>query len=231
MVVRATRRLSPPNVPSHAASAPAVGPPGGVGRRGEAAADSALWARCLAGDEAAWDEFYQARTPELRRLVGCFLAANRRDAETIEEIVARVWYALVCDEARLFRRCFIEPCVCRCRFLAGIVRNEVRRYVRCESERARHGRQFALGCAGCGESPPSSLEFGSLLNEFASTLNPKELDFLENYLLGFPCSGDCLSDANVWQRRHRLRMKARQFLHPGDDPAAISEKSSANCQE
>lgn len=229
MVVRATDRISQPNPPSHAA--PAGGSPRGAVRRGEAAAESALWARCLAGDEAAWSEFYEARTPELRRLVGYFLPANRRDAETIEEIVARVWYGLVCDDARLFRRCFLEPCVCRCRFLAGIVRNEVRRYARSESERARHGRQFALCCAACRESPPSSLEFGSLLNEFAATLNPKELDFLENHLLGFPCSGDCLSNANVWQRRHRLRVKARHFLDPGNDSTAISEKSPAHCQE
>lgn len=175
-------------------------------------AEAALIARCLKGEEAAWKEFYDTHTPDFRRLVRYFLAKDRRTADTVDEIVARVWYALLRDDARLLHRCLDCQRKCPRCFLAGVVRMEVRKYVRSEMDRARHGERFAQCCRGCGASPPSNLEVAALLNEFATTLNAKELDFLESYLLGHPGGGCRLSDANVWQRRHRLRVKLKQFL-------------------
>ncbi len=182
-----------------------------------AGAEAALLARCLAGEAAAWKEFYDIHTPDFCRLVRYFLAQDRRNAETIDEIVARVWYALVRDDARLLRRCVQCQRECPRCFLAGVVRMEVRKYVRSETDRARHGERFAQCCPGCAASPPANREVAALLNEFATTLNARELDFLESYLLSQPDAGGGLSDANVWQRRRRLRVKLTRFLCDADD--------------
>jgi DNA-directed RNA polymerase specialized sigma24 family protein len=179
--------------------------------------EAALLARCLAGEAAAWKNFYDTHTPHFCRLVRYFLAKNQRNAETVDEIVARVWYALVCDDSRLLRRCLHCQSTCPRCFLAGVVRTEVRRYVRSEMDRARHGERFAQCCRGCAASPPSNLEVAALLNEFATTLNAKELDFLESYLLSQPSANGGLSDANVWQRRRRLRVKLKRFLCDSGD--------------
>ncbi len=48
----------------------------------------------MPGCEAAWREFFRAYTPELIRRVRHWLGAGGHDAETVEEIVARVWREL-----------------------------------------------------------------------------------------------------------------------------------------
>ena len=202
-----------------------------AGRSRAALASPSLWTRCFRGEQRAWEEFFATCTPDLRRLVGYFLGPHRRDAETIEEIVARTWYALVRNDAKLLRRCARIPCGCQRRFLAGIVRNEVRRYVRGESDRARRQRQFADLCTDRRRPVPTASDYGTMLEDFAQTLNGNERDFFENYLLGSPDSGRVLSDANVWQRRHRLRVKAMHFLQPCDSSEKSPKTYPADCQE
>jgi DNA-directed RNA polymerase specialized sigma24 family protein len=179
--------------------------------------DPSLLARCLSGDRLAWEEFCEACTPELRRLVRFFLGRNRDD-DTTEEIVASVWYALLRDDARILRRYAPERSACLGCYLAGIVRCHVCRYVRAESERSRHACQLACRMKSDLGASALSLDLGVLLNDFAATLNPKELAFLEDYLLSPPNGHNgTLSAADVWQRRHRLRVKLKHFLGCSDD--------------
>ncbi|MDY0167977.1 MAG: hypothetical protein RBS80_15620 [Thermoguttaceae bacterium] len=179
--------------------------------------DPSLLARCLSGDRPAWEEFYEACTPELRRLVRFFLR-TQRDDNTIEEIVASVWYALLRDDARVLRRYAPERSTCLGCYLAGVVRCHVCRHERAESERLLHVCQLACRKKSEFGASASNLDFGMLLNDFVATLNPKELAFLEGYLLSPPNGNNgTLSAADVWQRRHRLRMKLKQFLNAGDD--------------
>ena len=55
-----------------------------------------------------------------------------------------------------------------------------------------------------------------MLNEFTATLTPGEQRFVEEYLLVSSPEDDAdhgdLSDANIWQRRHRIRAKLRAFF-------------------
>ncbi len=170
-----------------------------------------LLTRCLSGCEAAWEEFYQARTPELVRHVRHFLSSDRCDAETVEEIVARVWHTLLRDDARILRRYDPERYTGLGRYLAGVSRHVVRRYLR--AERLRRSHESVGGRRADVDFTPSGLEFGTMLNEFAETLNPREVHFLEEYLLSSPNGDDDdLSPAAVWQRRHRLRRKLLRFL-------------------
>ncbi len=179
--------------------------------------ESSLLTRCLSGDRLAWEEFCEECTPELRRLVRFFLGANGDD-DTIEEIVACVWYALLRDDARVLRRYSPGRSSCLGCYLAGVVRRHVGQHRRAEWERLRHTRQLASRVRSVlvGRAPEVSPD--SLLHEFAATLNPKELDFLERYLL---CAQDGsqggLSAGDIWQRRHRLRVKLWHFLSCNDD--------------
>ncbi len=179
--------------------------------------ESSLLARCLSGDRPAWEEFCEECTPELRRLARFFLGANG-DEDTIEEIVASVWYTLLRDDAQVLRRYSPGRSSCLGCYLAGVVRRHVGQHRRAEWERLRHARQLArrVKSALIGKVPEVSPD--SLLHEFAATLNPKELDFLEKYLL-HPQNGSDggMSADDIWQRRHRLRVKLRHFLSHSND--------------
>ena len=193
---------------------PDNGKPSNRAGRRLAAREAELLRRCLAGCEAAWREFFRARTPELDRWVRHFLGAAGQNAEAVDEVVARIWHALLRDDKRILRRYSPERHTGLDRYLAGVARYVVRRYLRAERLRRRYesvgGRRTHL------EFTPSGLETGTLLNEFATTLNPDEVQFLEAYLLsssdGDANGGDGLSPTAVWQRRYRLRCKLERFL-------------------
>lgn len=57
----------------------------------------------------------------------------------------------------------------------------------------------------------------AMIDEFASTLTPQEQEFMEEFLLDLPPTQSDeeaagLSVSNVWQRRHRIRLKLRAYL-------------------
>ena len=61
-------------------------------------------ARCIAGEVAAWEEIYaQCHTP-LQTFVRRRLGPTRHDPELVDELTARVWYALVADDGKLSKR-------------------------------------------------------------------------------------------------------------------------------
>ncbi len=180
--------------------------------------ESSLVARCLLADQSAWYELYDVYSPKLCRVVGLALGPKGNDPDIVEEIVARVWSALVGDGARLLGAYAPDRSVPLDRYLAGIARCYVRRHVRAETQRRRHDRQCAVRMRVQLRPAVPGLDWGVLLNDFGATLNPSELDFLESYLLSPSKGGNGgLSAANIRQRRHRLRIKLNQFLRGSDD--------------
>lgn len=184
-----------------------------AGGGNQTAPERNLIARCLAGDGDAWKQLYLDQTPGLLRAVRYFLGP-KANAEAVEEINARVWYALLGNGGRLLRRYLPGETRSLRRFLAGVARFEVLRYLRAEKTRRQH--ELARSAQETQEAPPVGMEVGSLLNEFASTLKPREIEFLEDYMLAPPNGWDSqLSATNLWQRRHRLKAKLHQFLWMG----------------
>jgi len=180
-----------------------------------------LLGRCLAGDQTAWEEFFADLTPDLVRLVRYFLGRQSSDDQLVEELVARVWYVIVDNDSRILRRYDPDWSNSIGKYLAGVVCRVVRGYLR--AEHSRRNRQWPRGCRSGLAYRPSGFDVGLLLNEFAETLNAKEMAFLEDYLLTHPSAGHHptsigrLSAANVRQRCRRLRLKLEEFLDVSED--------------
>ncbi len=60
--------------------------------------------RCLAGEVAAWEELYAQYHDVLLASVRCFLGQARSDHNLVDEIAARVWYALVANDGALLAK-------------------------------------------------------------------------------------------------------------------------------
>jgi DNA-directed RNA polymerase specialized sigma24 family protein len=101
-------------------------------------------------------------------------------------------------------------------YLVGFARNEILQYLR--SERRRRSHEATGGRLLLAGQRTSQWPIRAMLDEFAATLNRREQEFLEEYLLAPPVSpGETsgqsdLSPTNIWQRRHRLRFKLKAFL-------------------
>lgn len=67
-------------------------------------ADLLLAERCLAGEPAAWEEFYTQCHEPLLVSVRIMLGPQGSDANLVDEIAARVWYALVANDGELLAR-------------------------------------------------------------------------------------------------------------------------------
>ena len=65
-------------------------------------ADRKLVDRCLAGEVAAWEEFYAQCHDPLCTAIRIILGRSHGDANLVDEIAARVWYALVADDGALW---------------------------------------------------------------------------------------------------------------------------------
>lgn len=184
-------------------------------KRDAARRDAEIVRRCLAGDSRGWEELYDLCHPRLLEAISYLLGKSGRDASLVDEIAARVWYAVVRDEGRLLAR-FDSERNCRLGvFFVGLARNELMRYLRAESR--RRSREFAGGFRLFSASRLSERQLALMMNEFARTLNPAERSFLENVLLAPPDQEDAaaeqsLSRSNFWQRRHRIRHKLQVFL-------------------
>lgn len=179
-------------------------------------ADIAIVQRCLSGDTAGWEQLYSQQHPRLLKTIGTLFGSNCGDLQLIDEMAARVWFALVRGEARLLarydpqRHCRLES------FLFGLARIEVLRYLRDERRRKIH--EFARGHRHLVENSVTHADFSTVIHEFAATLSPAEKEFFEESLIA-PLQEQQslrpkppLSQTNVWQRRHRIRAKLHEYL-------------------
>ena len=60
--------------------------------------------RCLSGEVAAWEELYAQCHEPLLVSIRIMLGPQSADATLVDEIAARVWYALVANDGELLSR-------------------------------------------------------------------------------------------------------------------------------
>ena len=179
-------------------------------------ADQELIDRCLDGEEKAWEQLYVQFHSRLVGAVKFLLGPEGQKVHLVDEIAARVWYALLRDDAKLLARFDVTR---NCRldaFLMGVARMEILRYFR--SERRRQAHEMVGGRRLRDRQPVSDAQMVAMLDEFLSTLTDGEREFMEDYLVSLPpdeeedTDGQEMTDSNIWQRRHRIRCKMTEFF-------------------
>jgi hypothetical protein len=183
-----------------------------------ARADRALVDRCLNGEVTAWEDLYRQCHDPLCGAIKVLLGPGFHDPNLVDDIAARVWYALVKNDGELLDR--FDPCrdLRLGVFFRGLARVELMQYFR--AERRRLSREAEVGQKPRHVASPNEWQVGVILDEFTATLTPGEQQFMEEYLLSLREEGDEtdtseLTAANIWQRRHRIRLKLMAFFHKG----------------
>jgi len=183
-----------------------------------AQADRSLVDHCLAGEVAAWEEIYCQCHDPLCAAIKTLLGPGFHDPNLVDDIAARVWYALVKNDGELLDRFDPRRDLRLGVFFRGLARVELMQYFRAEQRRIC--REAEVGQKPRGNAPLNEWQIGVLLKEFTATLTPGEQQFMDEYLLSLPGQGENtegaeLTDANIWQRRHRIRSKLLNFFRKG----------------
>jgi hypothetical protein len=185
-------------------------------RSGDAAglrADGLLAERCLAGEVAAWEELYGQCHEPLLVSIRIMLGGQSKDVNVVDEIAARVWYALVAKDGERLTRYDPKRGARLVTFLRALAKDEMARHFRGEIRRRkrevvalRGRRKHHRHHAG----PPADS-----LAEFLPTLTPREQVFCNDYLLAEPsvAAEQPYTSANVWQLTHRIYQKLLRFLN------------------
>lgn len=178
---------------------------------GDAESDHRLAKRCLAGDVAAWEELYGRFHEPLCRSISSMMGSGGCDLSRVDEIAARVWYALVRNDGELLDRFDPARHTRLGGFLRGLARIEIMQYYRAENR--RRVKETACVYPSADESGVSDWQMSALIEDFATTLTPGEQDFLEEHLLGQSDeASEARSQATIWQRCHRIREKLKAFF-------------------
>ena len=178
-------------------------------------ADGLLAKRCLAGEVAAWEELYAQCHEPLLVSIRIMLGPQSADASLVDEIAARVWYALVANDGELLSRYKPSRGARLITFMRARANSEMVRYIRAEVRRRK--RELAA----LRERPQYQGQDGAqpvnVLAEFLGTLTPREQVFCSEHLLGEPSDavGRTYSTSNIWQLSHRIRRKLLRFLGRG----------------
>jgi len=170
--------------------------------------DRDLVDECLTGAPGAWSRMYARFQGTLLASIRAFLGRAAQDFHLIDEISARVWYALVRNDFELLAK-FDAARNCRfSTFLSVLAKTETRLLLR--SERRRKLRELVASRPEI-ESPEDSVLTDG---EFVATLSPAERMFFNDVLLSkyAPEAEAKYTQENLWQLRHRVRRKLEQFL-------------------
>jgi hypothetical protein len=178
-------------------------------------ADALLAKRCLAGEVAAWEQLYAQCHQPLLISIRIMLGPHSGDASLVDEIAARVWYAIVANDGELLSRYKPSRGARLITFMRARAGSEMARYIR--SEVRRRKRELAA----LRQKPQYQGQDGTqpvnVLAEFLGTLTPCEQVFCNDHLLGE--SSDLMvapySTSNIWQISHRIRRKLLRFLGRG----------------
>jgi DNA-directed RNA polymerase specialized sigma24 family protein len=191
-------------------------------------ADRRLIDRALAGDPTAWEALYQQCHRPLVTAIRAMLRGRAVDVNLVDELAARVWYAVVREQGELLTR-FDPARGCRLTtYLATIAKDEAGRLFR--SERRRRRRE-AASCDSPSLADSSASQAGHTsvtMAEFEATLTPSERKFYDE-IVAAPhsplnpkssilnpqssiLSPQHRSQANLWQLSHRVRRKLERFL-------------------
>lgn len=192
-------------------------PPGEVDRQG-LLADQGLVVRCLSGEVGAWEELYGRCHGPLLLAIEMMLDPRNRDPHLVDEIAARVWYALVGNDGELLSRYDTDRGARLITFMRAIARDEISRYFR--TERRRRDREQAAIREKPQHHAPDHGQPTAALDEFLATLTPHERGFFGEHLLCPPSergensrpNSQKLSAASAWQLTHRIHRKLLEFL-------------------
>jgi len=181
--------------------------------------DGRLVERCLSGDVSAWSEIYQEQHDSLLALIRRFLNRAGRDLNLVEEIAARVWYALIKNDFELLSKFDVARGCRLATYLAVVAKNETRVLFR--SERRRKTRE-QLASRRDITAAPSVVESSRLVadDEFLTTLSQAERAFFQDVLMAPAVDREeaeqAYSAENNWQLRSRVRKKLEQYISQSD---------------
>ncbi|MGQ9576757.1 MAG: RNA polymerase sigma factor [Thermoguttaceae bacterium] len=185
-------------------------------------ADAALVERCRTGEVAAWAELYAQCHDPLLASIRIMLGPHNGDLDLVDELAARVWYALVANDGALLDKYNPKRGARVITFMRAVAKGEISRYFRAERRRRRRERAALRGKPQHHTAEASESEVS--LSEFLGSLPPVERGFADSYLLA-PAAADGgaavapkHSLASIWQLTARIRRKLLRFLKgPADD--------------
>jgi hypothetical protein len=178
------------------------------------AQDRLLVERCLAGEVGAWSLIYRQFHESLLASIRSFLGRAGQDVNLVEEIAARVWYALVKNNFELLGKFDVARGCRLSTFLSVLAKNETRVLLR--SERRRRIREQLVSKSELDRE--RAADAGDVLSdeEFLVTLSKAEKSFYLDVLVNRPEQNDqapqSYSQQNLWQLRHRIRKKLERFI-------------------
>ncbi len=177
--------------------------------------DRHLVDRCLAGEVAAWEEFYGQCHDPLCTAIRIMLGRPHGDPNLVDELAARVWYALLAKDGELLAKYSPQYGARLITFMKVLARDEISRHFRSEIRRRQrefsaHYKRSQSASVDSGDSPDG-------LKQFLSTLTPQEHSFCCEVLLSEAAADGPLSRsaANIWQLTHRVYTKLLHFLGSG----------------
>lgn len=178
------------------------------------AADRKLIDRCMSGDVAAWSLLYQQSHDSLLTTIRSFLGRAGQDRNLVEEIAARVWYALVKNDFELLGKFDVRRGCRLSTFLSVLAKSETRMLFR--SERRRKSREQLVSRPEL-ESVLASDSTALLSDEeFLVTLSPAERTFYHDVLVApseqRQLAQQTYSSENIWQLNFRVRKKLERFI-------------------
>jgi DNA-directed RNA polymerase specialized sigma24 family protein len=190
-------------------------------RRSEAAnrkllrADTRLVKRCVAGEVSAWEELYTQCHEPLLFSIKVMLRPGNADPNLVDELAARVWYALIKDDAKLLSKYDSRRGALLITFLMSVAKSELTHHFRTEKRREKRERIALTG--KLAHHSNDEVQTAASLAEFLPALTSREREYYDDHLLGHPGNGDCsaagsFSLSNARQLEHRIRGKLLRFL-------------------
>jgi len=178
-------------------------------------ADASLAKRCVAGEVPAWEELYAQCHEPLQFSIQVMLGPGNADLNLVDELAARVWYAMIKDDAKLLSKYDSRRGAQLITFIMSVAKSELSHHFRDEKRREKRER-IALHGKSTHHSSYEEQTAASLA-EFIPTLTNREREYYEDHLLGYPGNGDgsaagAFSLSNAQQLKHRIRSKLLAFL-------------------
>jgi hypothetical protein len=175
-------------------------------------ADRRLAQRCARGEVKAWEDLYAQCHEPLCTSIRVMLGHGSEDASLVDEIAARVWYALVANDGELLARYDPKRGARLVTFMRALAKDEICRHFRTEFRRRERELVAARGHAHreIALVDPSITSLG----EFLDTLTEHERGFCNEYLLAEPPEVEkrSFSAANIWQLSRRVYQKLARYI-------------------
>lgn len=187
-------------------------------------ADAALAKECIAGNVQAWEFLFAEYHSFLEKAARELLRLWNSDISMAEDVVSKVWYALVDHDGELLSRYDLTRGVRLKFFLLALVKDFVRRHIRSEkrrSDRESVARNQRPWCE------PDEITLDSVMfSEFWESLSDREQAFFSEHLIPeksvefekSPLEKESekkagkMTQSSLYSIRHRIRKKLIDFF-------------------